>query len=149
MYFNSPTNSLGQVCPPPHIPLKVCLLTALCLYERLELVLIFANQKKSKEEFCFYGKRQTVTIADSVRFAVSLAEATQPERQERCHRRGPSLTASLSSSASRLQNSKLYLRHLSVLPWCCVSVSKMCYEVGEKSRRGYFGGLRALKNVSI
>lgn len=115
---------------PTTTPLKVCHLTALRLYERLVLVLIFANQKKSKEEFCFYGKRQTVTIADSVRFAVSLAEATQPEWQVWCHRRGPSLTVSRFGTLNCIFGISLfYLNVMYLLVRCVMRYEKNLEEV--------------------
>ena len=40
--------------------------TPLCFYERSTLVLVFANKKKSKQDFHFYEKRRKMKIAFSI-----------------------------------------------------------------------------------
>lgn len=44
--------------------------TPIYLYERPTLILIFANQKKFKEDFCFHKERGRVKIAFSICFAI-------------------------------------------------------------------------------
>ena len=52
------------------------------LYERPTLIPIFANQKKSKEDFCFHKERRKVKIAFSICFAVYYWGSAHPKQWE-------------------------------------------------------------------
>ena len=67
----------------PHF-MKVCVMP-LCFYQRPTLVPVFTNQKKkkSKDDFCFYKKRQKAKIALSVCFAGAMIEAACTPSSER------------------------------------------------------------------
>ena len=58
---------------------KVCFIP-LCFYKGPTLIPVFVNQKKSKEDFCFMGKRWKAKIVFA--FANAIMEAVHPEKRE-------------------------------------------------------------------
>lgn len=81
---------LFEVCLPP-----------LRFYESPILILAFAKWNKSKEGFCFYGKKQIVKLAPSACFVASpsLRKQRHPQRWL-WPRQAPSAGTTLSISAS-------------------------------------------------
>ena len=117
-------------------------LTPLGFCGRPTLVPVFANQKKSKEDCCFYGKK---ALGVSFAGAVSYRGRTHLEQPLQA----PSLGTTHSLSASRCHSSELclgaFVLYLNVI---CASVSKMCPQASEKSKKGSFGDLGMFKKFS-
>ena len=96
--------------------LKYGWFTMLCMphpfYERLIFVPIFTKGKKSKEDFCFYKKRQKVKIAFSLCSAMSSYGGTEhPKQRERPHQ-GPCPESTLNLSASSTITLNCVCEHL-------------------------------------
>ena len=88
---------------------------------------VLPNQKKSAEDFCFYGKRQNVNIGNSVQFVLQkpLQRHHTPWRA-RVASPTPSPGTTLNISASSLCSFELCLRaSVLYLGWFCACVSKM------------------------
>ena len=64
-------------------------LMPLHLCERPKWVPVFANQKKSKEDFHFHGKRQNVKTAFSVCFTGSCYRGSMNPKEQDRHRQAP------------------------------------------------------------
>lgn len=105
----------------------------LCFYERPILVPIFANWKKSKEDFCFYKK---TAFSVSVCFAGSQFRGRM--RMQLVAPPRSFLGNTHSSSASSYQSSELWCTSALYLDLFCASVSKMCHKVSEKCKKSFF-----------
>lgn len=88
-----------------------------CFYEKLTLVPVFTNQKKSKEDFHFYRKRQVTKTVFSV-WQGAITEAAAPTAAE-----GPS---KLPSPGPTLSISACLGASVPYLDGFCASLSKTC-----------------------
>lgn len=93
-------------------------------YKRPTFVPAFANRKKSKENFCFYNKRQKTKIAVSICFAMSLIEAALT----RAVRVGPQAPCPGTTLSIQHQAPQLWIVSVSTCAlsrFICASVSKL------------------------
>ena len=98
-------------------------------YRLPTFVYIFANGKKSKEDFGFYKKWRKAKTAITVCFAVSCYRGSMCPKWE-WHRQAPSPETTLSISAWSCHSFELYL--WDSVPYCNLfyaSISKMCPKV--------------------